>query len=91
MRRTSIEAKRHKAGWTRLSAGGRKRRAKALGGRAWDRVPGASSGVASDGDGQDRMTALQIPSIVFRREGSLLPPPVDRCIPMDGDGSNGGD
>ena len=71
--------------------GGRKRRAKALGGLAWDGVPGASSGVASEGDGQDRMTALQIHSIAFWRGGSLLPPPVDRCIPMDGDGSNNGD
>ena len=30
VRRTSIEARRYKAGWTRLSADGRKRRAAAL-------------------------------------------------------------
>ena len=54
VRRTSIEAGRYKVGWTRLSAGGRKRRAKAsaagTGMASWGR--GASSGAAGDGDGR---------------------------------------
>jgi hypothetical protein len=51
VRRTSIEAGRFKAGWTRLSAGGRKRRAKgeSVGGQDRDGVPGASLGAAGDG------------------------------------------
>jgi hypothetical protein len=31
------------------------------------------------------------PSVTFRRGGSLLLPPGDHCVPVDGDGSNGGD
>jgi hypothetical protein len=52
VRRTSIEAGRYKVGWTRLSAGGRKRRAKAsaAGTGIESRGRGASSGVAGDGN-----------------------------------------
>ena len=96
VRRTKIEARRYKARWMRLSAGGRKRGAAALvagictGSQGW----GASSGVVGDGEGDGRgpdNRAADAPPIAFRRGGSLLPPPVDRCRPVDGDGSNGGD
>ena len=52
VRRTSIEAGRYKVGWTRLSAGGRKRRAKAsaAGTGIESRGRGASSGAAGDGN-----------------------------------------
>jgi len=52
VRRTSIEAGRYKAGWTRLSAGGMKRRVKVLaaGTGTGSRGRGASSGAAGDGD-----------------------------------------
>jgi len=52
VRRTSIEAGRYNAGWTRLRAGGRKRRAKAsaAGTGTGSRGRGASSGAAGDGD-----------------------------------------
>ena len=66
VRRTSIEAGRYKAGWTRLSTGGRKRRAKALaagtgmGSQGW----GGSSGLAGDGNtwGPDAREADAPPS-----------------------------
>jgi len=78
----------------RLSAGGRKRGAAALvvGTRTGSQGRGASSGVAGNGDGRgtDDRTA-DAPPIAFWRGGSLLPPPVDRRGPVDGDGSNGGD
>ena len=76
VRRTKIEAGRYKAGWMRLSAGGRKRGVAALvaGTRKGSQGWGASSGVAGDGDGRgpdDR--AQQIPP---RRvsEGGVSPP-----------------
>ncbi len=49
-----IEAGRYKVGWTRLSAGGRKRRAAAVaaGPGKGSRGQGASSGAAGDGDGR---------------------------------------
>jgi len=81
VRRTKIEAGRYKAGWMRLSAGGRKRWAAALvaGTRTGSQGHGASSGVAGDGDswGLDDLTA-DAPPVTFRRGGSLFPPPVDR-------------
>jgi len=94
VRRTKIEAGRYKAGWMRLSAGGRKRGAVALvaGTRRGSKGWGASSGVAGDNDGggpDDR--AADAPFVTFRRGGSLLPPPVDHHGPVDGDGSNSGD
>ncbi len=54
VRRMKIEAGRYKAGWMRLSAGGRKRRAAALvaGTRTGSQGRGASLGVAGDGDGR---------------------------------------
>jgi hypothetical protein len=89
-----IEAGRYKAGWMRLSVGGRKRWAAAsvAGTRAGSQGRGASLGVAGDGDGRgpdDR--AADAPPVTFRMGGSLFPSPVDRRGPVDGDGSNGGD
>jgi len=54
VRRTGIKAGRYKAGWTRLSAGGRKRRvaAVAAGPGTGSRGREASSGAAGDGDGR---------------------------------------
>ncbi len=94
VRRKKIEAGRYKAGWMKLSVGGRKRGAAALvaGTRTGSQGWGASSGVVGDGDGRgpdDR--AADAPPVVFWRGGSLLPSPVNRCGPVDGDGSNGGD
>ena len=65
VRRTKIEAGRYKAGWMRLSAGGRKRGA----------GEGVSSGVAGDGDGRgpdDRWA--DAPPSRFRGGVSLLAP-----------------
>ena len=65
-----------------------------VGGRDPYGVPGggASSGMSDDGDsrGPDDRTA-DAPPIAFWRRGSLLPPPVNRRGPVDGNGSNGGD
>jgi len=47
VRRASIEAGRYKVGWTRLSAGGRKRRAAAL--AAGPPVPGAGGELGRGG------------------------------------------
>jgi len=94
VRRTKIEAGRYKAGWMRLSVGGRKRGAAALvaGTRAGSQGWGACSGVAGDGDGRGPDDcAADAPPVAFRRGGSLLPPHVDRRGLMDGDGSSGGD
>jgi hypothetical protein len=57
VRRTKIEAGRYKAGWMRLSTGGRKRGAAAsvAGTRRGSQGWGASSGVAGDGDGIVRL------------------------------------
>ena len=88
-----IEAGRYKVGWMRLSAGGRKRGAAASVARTRTRSqgPGASSGVAGDGDcrGPDDRAA-DAPPVTFSRGGVLFPPPVDLRGP-GGDGSNGGD
>ena len=53
VRRTKIEARRYKAGWARLSAGGRKRRATApvVETRTGSQGHGVSLGVAGDSDG----------------------------------------
>jgi len=90
VRRTKIEAGRYKAGWMRHSAGGRKRGAAVLvaGTRTGSHGWGASSGVAGDGDGwgpDDR--AADAPPRPGSEGGSLLPPPVVRPGPVDGDGS----
>ena len=54
VRRTSIDTRRYKSGWTRLSTGKRKRRAKALATRpgTGSRGLGVSSHVAANGDGR---------------------------------------
>jgi hypothetical protein len=94
VRRTKIEAGRYKTGWMRGSA-----RAGGRGGRQrwW---PGPAGSPRGGGRAQawlamatagDRRTARQIPPVAIRRGGYLLPPPVDRRRPVDGDGSNGGD
>jgi hypothetical protein len=86
VRRTSIEAGRYKAGWTRLSAGGRKRRAAAVaaGPGTGSLGRGVSSGVAKTAMAGDWTTGRPCggcPPVVFRRGGSLLPPLVDRHDP----------
>ena len=96
VRRTKIEARRYKAGLMKLSVGGRKRGAAALvaGTRMGSQGWGASSGVVGDGDGDGRGPddrAADAPPRHVSEGGSLLPPPVDRRGPVDGDGSNGGD
>ena len=90
MRRTKIEAGRYKAGWKRLSAGGRKRGAAALvaGTRTGSQGWGASSGVADDGDGRGPDNrAADAPRRHVSEGGSLLMPPVVRRGLVDGDGS----
>ncbi len=87
VRRTKIEARRYKAGWTRLSAGGTKRRATALvvETRTGSQEHGASLGVAGNSDGwgpDDR--ASDAPPVMFQKVGVFLPPPVDRRGPVDG-------
>jgi hypothetical protein len=79
VRRTSIEAGRYKAGWTRLSAGERKRRAAAV---------AAGPGTGFRGDWK---TVWRMPPRHVLERGALLPPLVDCRVPIDGDGSNGGD
>ena len=86
VRRTKIEARRYKAGWTRLSAGGRKRRATASVVETQTGSQGhrASLGVAGDSDGwgpDDR--ASDAPPVAFQKVGVFLLPPVDRRVPMD--------
>jgi hypothetical protein len=77
VRRTGIEAGSYKVGWTRLSAGGRKRRAAAMaagpGTGSWGQ--GASSGTAGDGDGRGLDDSVaDAPSSRFG-EGVSLPAP----------------
>ena len=49
-------------------------------------------GVAGDGDGRGPNDRLVDMPVLFRRGGgSLLPPVVDRCGPVDGNGSDRGD
>ena len=65
-----------------------------VGGRDRDGVPGAG-GELGRGGRRRRLGTGRLrggcPSITFRRGGSLLPLPGDHCVPVDGDGSNGGD
>ena len=94
VRRTKIEAGRYKAGWMRLSAGGRKRGVAALvaGTRRGPRGGGRARAWRATATAGDRTTARgRYPPVAFRTGGYLLPPPVDRHKPVDGDGSNGGD
>jgi len=96
VRRTKIEAGRYKAGWMRLSAGGRKRGAAALvaGTRTRSQGWGASLGVAGDDDGRGPDNrAADAPPVTFRRGGLSSRPPsfiVDPWTAM-AHGSNGGD
>ena len=100
VRRTSIETKRYKAGWTRLSAGGRKRRAAAS--AAGPPVPGAGGKLGRGrrhATGGIRRPVAQwpgtgrrgggCPPVAFLRGGSLLPPLVNRHVPIDGGGLDG--
>ena len=65
-----------------------------IGGRDRDWVPGTGGEIGRGGRrrrlGTGRLRG-GCPSVAFRRGGSLLPPPGDHCVPVDGDGSNGGD
>ncbi len=75
--------------------GGRKRRAaaSAVGTGMGSRGRGASSGAADDGDGRgpdDRSEDATLSRFGGGR-GSLLPPPVNCCGPVDGNGSDRGD
>ncbi len=75
-----IEAGRYKVGWIRLSAGGRKRGAAALVARTrtGSQGPGASSGVAGDGDWGPDDRAADAPPVTFSRGGfSSRPPLID--------------
>ncbi len=78
VRRTKIEAGRYTAGWTRLNAGGRRRRVRALvvETRTGSQGRGASLGVAGDSDsrGLDNRAADAPPSR-FGRGGSSSRPP----------------
>jgi hypothetical protein len=87
VRRTKIEARRYKAGWARLSAGGRKRRATApvVETRTGSQGHGVSLGVAGDSDGwgpDDRTS--DAPPDAFQKVWVFLMPPVDRRGPVDG-------
>ena len=85
MRRTKIEAGRYKAGWMRLSTGGRKRRAAeeeeggSVGGQDpdGDKGQGASLGVAGDSDcwGPDDRAFDAPPRRVSERGGLSSRPP----------------
>jgi hypothetical protein len=87
VRRTKIKARRYKVRWTRLSAGGRKRRATAsvVETRTGSQGHGVSLGVAGDSDswGPDDRTS-DAPPVAFQKVGVFLLPPVDRRGPVDG-------
>ena len=79
----------------RLSAGARKRRAAALaaGTGMGSRGRGASLGVSDNGDGGGPVYCL-VDATLLRfggGRGSLLPPLINCCGPVDGDGSDHGD
>ena len=89
VRRTSIEAGRYKAGWMRLSTGGRKRRAAAV-------AAGPGTGGELRRGGRQRWPGTGrprggCPPVTFWRGVSLLLPLVDCRVPIDGDGSDAGD
>jgi hypothetical protein len=94
VRRTKIEAGRYTAGWTRLNAGGRRRRATAsvVETRTGSQGRGASLGMAggSDSWGPDDR-AVDAPPIMFRKGGGFLPPHIDRRGPVDGNDLDGED
>ncbi len=52
---------------------------------------GASSGAAGGGDGPGLDDRVAMPPRHVLERGSLLPPLVDCRVPVDGDGSDGGD
>ena len=94
VRRTKIEAGRYTAGWTRLKAGGRRRRATASwsrpgrgprgGGQAWAWRVAVTAG--------DRTTARWMPPpVMFRKGGGFLPPHIDHRGPVDGNDLDGED
>ena len=92
---TMIEAGRYRAGWTRLSAGRRKRRAaaSAAGTGMGSLGHGASSSAAGDGDGQG-LDDRSVDATLLRfggGMGSLLPHPVNCRGPVDGNGSDRGE
>jgi hypothetical protein len=64
------------------------------GGWAREGVPGAGDELGRGGrrrwPGTGRLRG-GCPPVAFRRGGSLLPPLVDCRLPVDGDGSDGGD
>ena len=64
------------------------------GGWARDGVPGAGGELGRGGRRRWPRTGRPrggCPSVAFRRGGSLLPPLVDCRVPVDDDGSDGGD
>ena len=77
VRRTSIEARRYKAGWTRLSAGGRKNRVAALAAKSEAGSQGeiAGLGAASNDDGRG-LDNRAVDATHHASEGSPLPPPI---------------
>ncbi len=81
-------------GWTKVNAGGRRRRATALvvETRTGSQGGGASLGVAGDSDcwGPDDRVA-DAPPVAFRKGGVFLPPLVDRRRPVDGNDSDSKD
>ena len=79
----------------RLCAGGRKRRVAALpaGTRMGSGGQGASLGAVDNGDGW-RPDYCSVDATLLRfggGRGSLLPPPVNCCGPLDDNGSDHGD
>jgi hypothetical protein len=97
VRRTSLEARRYRVGWTRLGAGGRKRRvaAVAAGPRTGSLGQGVSSGVAGDGDGRgldDWTTTRRMPPRHVSERGVSPPATCRSSRPVtERDGSEGGD
>jgi hypothetical protein len=75
VRRTKIEAGRYKAGWMRLSAGGRKRgvAASVAGTRRGPRGGGRARAWRATATAGDRTTAQQIPPCLVS-EGGVSPP-----------------
>ena len=99
VRRTKIEAGRYTAEWTRLNAGGRRRRVRALvvETRTGSQGRGASLGVVGDSDGwgPDDRASDAPPFRVLERGGLSSRPPLIVADPWTNGsgqhGSNGGD